>query len=178
MTENVSLTASAYRAFRAPTLNELYRSFRLGNILTLANSDLTAERLTGGEAGARFTAFDDKLLLGGAFFWSEITDPIANVTLTITPTLITRERENLGRTRSRGLDLDATAHLSPHTELSGVYEFADSTVRRFPANTALEGLRIPQVPRHQRSRAGDAGKDRGAGGGVTPHLPPIDFTMS
>jgi outer membrane receptor protein involved in Fe transport len=34
----VSLTAAAYRAFRAPTLNELYRPFRVGNVLTIANS--------------------------------------------------------------------------------------------------------------------------------------------
>jgi outer membrane receptor protein involved in Fe transport len=149
LTENVSLTASAYRAFRAPALNELYRSFRLGNILTLANSDLRAERLTGGEGGARFAAFDDKLVVRGTFFWSVITRPIANVTLSTTPALITRERENLGRTRSRGFDLDATSRLNHYLELSGGYEFADATVLRFPANTLLEGLRIPQVPRHQ-----------------------------
>ncbi|PYV25336.1 MAG: hypothetical protein DMG27_10240 [Acidobacteria bacterium] len=149
LTENVSLTASGYRAFRAPTLNELYRSFRLGNILTLANSDLEAERLTGGEAGARVVALDDRLVVRGTAFWSDITRPIANVTLSVTPALITRERENLGRTRSRGIDLDATARLNHSIELSGGYEFADATVLRFPSNTALEGLQIPQVPRHQ-----------------------------
>src|SRR5256885_3474767 len=46
VSRNVSLTASVYRAFRAPTLNELYRSFRLGNALTLNNPYLTAERPT------------------------------------------------------------------------------------------------------------------------------------
>src|SRR5262249_26313063 len=51
VSENVNLSASVYRAFRAPTLNELYRTFRLGNIITNANPDLVAERLTGGEAG-------------------------------------------------------------------------------------------------------------------------------
>ncbi len=34
--ENVSLYASMNRAFRQPTLNELYRSFRVGDVLTLA----------------------------------------------------------------------------------------------------------------------------------------------
>lgn len=37
------LTATAYGAFRAPSLNELYRTFRLGNVMTLANEGLTAE---------------------------------------------------------------------------------------------------------------------------------------
>ena len=48
----LSLTASGYGAFRAPTLNELYRSFRVGDTLTLANPALEPERLWGGEAGA------------------------------------------------------------------------------------------------------------------------------
>ena len=50
-TPGLSLTASGYGAFRAPTLNELYRSFRVGDALTLANAGLVPERLWGGEAG-------------------------------------------------------------------------------------------------------------------------------
>ncbi|HYG81106.1 MAG TPA: TonB-dependent receptor, partial [Pyrinomonadaceae bacterium] len=103
--ENFSLYASISRAFRQPTLNELYRSFRVGDVLTLANENLRAERLTGGEAGASFSAFGQKLNVRGAFFWAEMTRPVANVTLSVTPALITRQRQNLGRTRSRGLEL-------------------------------------------------------------------------
>jgi outer membrane receptor protein involved in Fe transport len=149
LTENVSLFVSGYRAFRAPTLNELYRSFRVGNILTLANDQLRAERLTGGEAGASLAAFDRKLTVRGTFFWSEITRPVANVTLAVAPNLITRQRQNLGRTRSRGIDVEADARVTSTVSLSGGYQFADATVLRFPANTSLEGLLIPQVARHQ-----------------------------
>ncbi len=49
--KRVAVSAAAYRAFRAPTLNELYRNFRVGNVVTNANAGLRAERLTGGEAG-------------------------------------------------------------------------------------------------------------------------------
>ena len=49
LNEHVSLTGSVYRAFRAPTLNELYRTFRVGNVVTLNNAALNAERLTGAE---------------------------------------------------------------------------------------------------------------------------------
>ena len=148
LTENISLMISGYRAFRAPTLNELYRSFRVGNVLTTANEKLRAERLTGGEAGISAAAFDHKLNIRGTFFWSEITRPIANVTLTVTPALITRQRQNLGRTRSRGVDVEAEARVTNTVSLSGGYQFIDATVLQFPANTFLEGLLIPQVPRH------------------------------
>jgi len=148
LTENVSVSVSGYRAFRAPTLNELYRSFRVGNVLTQANDKLRAERLTGGEAGASVAGFRKKLNVRGTFFWSEITRPIANVTLSTTPALITRQRQNLGRTRSRGIEIEAEARITNSIIVTGGYQFIDATVSKFPANTALEGLLIPQVARH------------------------------
>lgn len=147
--QHFSITASGYRAFRAPTLNELYRSFRLGNVLTQNNPDLIAEQLTGGEAGVNVTALDRKLQLRSTFFWSDIVDPVSNVTLTSTPTLITRQRQNLGRTRSRGIEAESTMHLTKAIDLLGGYSFTDAAVVRFPSNVGLQGLRIPQVPRHQ-----------------------------
>jgi len=147
LTRNVSLVASAYQAFRAPTLNELYRGFRVGNVVTQANSELRAEHLTGAEAGAEFNAFNQKLTGRGTFFWSDVTDPIANVTLNVTPNLITRQRQNLGRTRSRGIDLDAAFHFTRTFELSTGYEFVNASVLSFTANPSLVGLEIPQVPR-------------------------------
>jgi len=146
---HVSLTASFYRSFRSPTLNELYRSFRMGNVLTQANSSLSAERLTGGEAGATVRVFDDRLTVRGNFFWNEVSDPIENVTLTSTPALITRQRQNLGRTRSVGAELDAVVRLTRHTELSGGYQYVAATVVSYPAGTSLVGLDLPEIPRHQ-----------------------------
>jgi outer membrane receptor protein involved in Fe transport len=144
-----SLMASGMRAFRAPTMNELYRSFRVGNVLTLANENLRAERLTGGEGGIRFNSAGDRLVVRGTFFWNEITRPVANVTLTTTPALITRQRQNLGRTRSRGLEFEADARVNQFWKLSAGYLFADASVVRFPVNRTLEGLMVPQVARHQ-----------------------------
>ncbi|MGH9511806.1 MAG: TonB-dependent receptor [Terriglobales bacterium] len=150
VTRNISATASIYRAFRAPTLNELYRSFRLGNVLTNSNAALRAERLTGAEAGVNALALNQKLELRGTFFWSDIVNPVENVTLTTTPSLITRQRQNLGRTRSRGLELDSVFHLNQHTQFSAGYDYTDATVVSFPAaGSSLDGLDIPQVPRHE-----------------------------
>jgi outer membrane receptor protein involved in Fe transport len=146
--ENLILRASIYRAFRAPTLNELYRPFRQGNTLTLANNALTAEQLTGAEAGASYSAWRERLSVRGTFFWSDISDPIANVTLSTAPSLTTQQRQNLGETRSRGAELDAEAHLTSTITLSGGMQYVDATVTSFPANTMLVGLFVPHVPRH------------------------------
>ena len=146
---SLAVTGSAYRSFRAPTLNELYRPFRVGNVLTQANESLEAERLTGFEAGARWGR--GPASLRATLFWMTVDDPIANVTLTVTPALTTQQRRNLGRSRSRGAEVDAEARLSSGLSLSAGYLFADARVIENPADPLLVGLRTPQVPRHQAS---------------------------
>ena len=156
LTSNVSLTASGYRAFRAPTLNELYRGFRAGNVFTEFNPNLRAERLTGAEGGAIVTGWNQRLMLRGNFFWNQITRPVANVTLTTTPSLITRQRQNLGSTVSQGVEFEASGQLSNSITVSGGYQYTHATVTSFsvdPAlsglNPSLVGLNVPQIPRHQ-----------------------------
>jgi outer membrane receptor protein involved in Fe transport len=148
-TRSLSLTAAGYGAFRAPTLNELYRGFRQGSTLTLANPDLVEERLRGGEAGASWHARGDELRLRAVAFLCRIDDPVANVTLVTTPQLVTRQRQNLGRLRSSGLELEGEARLGAHLVGSVGYAFTDSVVQSFAANPSLEGNVVPQVARHQ-----------------------------
>jgi outer membrane receptor protein involved in Fe transport len=145
----VALTGSGYGAFRAPTLNELHRSFRVGNVVTLADPTLRAERLKGADLGA--LAAGRAVSVRATLFWMEVTDTIANVTLTATPTLVTRQRRNLGRIRSRGAELEVEARPGGRWVLSGTAAVTGATVRAFAADPALEGLRLPQVPRQSGS---------------------------
>lgn len=145
---HVSWSASMYRAFRAPTLNELYRPFRQGIVLTEANSALDAERLTGGNAGVEANGWNHRVEFRGIFFFNEIIDPIANVTLSQTSSLITRQRQNMGRTTAPGFEFDATTHITSSFQISGGYQYVAANVNSFPANPALVGLRVAQVPRN------------------------------
>ncbi len=146
---NLSFNLSATHAFRAPTLNELYRSFRVGDVLTLANENLKAEKLTGFESGVNVNAFKQKLFVRSNVFWTDITRPISNVTLRTMPLPIMRQRQNLGRTRTGGFEVETESRIKGSITLSGGYLFSNAKVFRFPANTRLEGLQIPQTPRHQ-----------------------------
>lgn len=139
----VTLRASAYRGFRAPTLNELYRPFRVGNVETDANPDLREESLLGAEIGADF--HPSAGLFGRLnLFRNRIDGAVGNVTLSVTPQLITRRRENLDRVNAQGLE--AEIHLRPQArwEIQASYLYTDSTVER-------TGLRVPQVPLNQGS---------------------------
>jgi outer membrane receptor protein involved in Fe transport len=139
------LTASAYGGFRAPTLNELYRSFRLGNVLTVANEQLRAEHLAGGEAGVRYAR--DHVMLTAVYFHEDVNDPVANITLSSTPALITRQRQNLGSLRAQGVDADVLVSLR-RIQLRGGYEYVNSQVTSFSAQPTLVGNIVPEVPAH------------------------------
>ena len=147
--EHTVLYASAYRSFRAPTLNELYRSFRVGNVQTLANPFLRAEHFTGGEGGVRATMLQDRITVYGVGFWGFVTDPIANVTLSSTPQLIVRMRENLGRVQAPGLQAGINFQITNRIWMSCAYQFIDSTVSSFPVNPALVGNQVPLVPKNE-----------------------------
>ena len=66
--------------FRAPTLNELYRQFRVGTVLTLANDQLGPERLVGGEAGVSIAPLRD-LTIRTTWYDNRVTNPVSNVTI-------------------------------------------------------------------------------------------------
>lgn len=148
----MALTASAYGAFRGPTLNELYRSFRVGDTLTLANPELEAERLSGGEAGTLATRGPVSLRVTA--FVAGVQGAVANVTVSTTPGLVTRRRRNVGRVRSRGLEAEAELLLGSRGAVTAGYALTDARVQSFPDDPALEGRRLPQVPRHQATLQG------------------------
>ena len=136
---------SVYGGFRAPTLNELYRSFRVGNIVTQANSQLGAEHLAGGEAGLRYVR--SRYMLSGTFFRDRVDDPIANVTQSETPDLIVRQRQNMGALEAKGADIDGLLVLW-RFQLRAGYEYVHSIVISFSAVPGLVGKAVPQTPAH------------------------------
>lgn len=142
----ISLYGAASRSFRAPTLNELYRGFRVGDVVTNPNANLRAEISRNYEGGANLSL--GSTYIRANYFETEINRAIANVTISSTPGLITRQRQNAGSVRVSGLEIDAETRFR-RVLLSGGYLYSDSRVREFPSNTHLVGNALPQVPRHQ-----------------------------
>jgi outer membrane receptor protein involved in Fe transport len=147
--DGISLTGAFSTGFRQPTLNELYRSFRVGNVLTVANENLRAERAKTGEAGILVSGFGNRVYARAVTFCTEIKQPVSNVTLSTTLSLITRQRQNLGSTRSCGIEADSQFRVRNDLYLSAGYLFVDARVKSFPADRSLENLRVPQVAKNQ-----------------------------
>jgi outer membrane receptor protein involved in Fe transport len=150
------LRAAVQHAFRRPTLNELYRPFRAGTVITEANAALRTERVTAFELGADYERL--AFAAHAAVFWNELTDAVGNVTLATGPGTfplfgfipaggIGRQRLNLDRVRVRGLEVSARWRVRPELEFDAAWLCDDAVVRRAAVAPALAGRRLAQVPR-------------------------------
>ncbi|MGH9688615.1 MAG: TonB-dependent receptor [Candidatus Acidiferrales bacterium] len=139
---HISWSASVYRAFRAPTLNELYRGFRVGPVTTNPNFALTAERLTGGESGIDVTGFQRRFEVRAVYFYNQIINPIANVPINST----TNQRENLGRISAPGFEINGVSRITDRFQLSVGYQYVDSKVVDAPGQPDLLGTWVDEVP--------------------------------
>jgi outer membrane receptor protein involved in Fe transport len=143
----LAINASAFRAYRAPTENELYRTGQVGSQTTLPNPDLLSERATGWETGIHA----DLPTIGTvrvSYFWTQINRPITALTLSTTPTSELLKRENLGQIESRGVSLDFASRPASWVGIEGGYQYADATVTANAKEPSLVGNWIPQVARN------------------------------
>ena len=150
-TPSTDLRASVYQGFRVPTLNELYRVFRVRSDVTVANPSLVPERSTGGELGIeqRWGPFQGRF----TGYWNDVKDLVTNVTLATPlpdcpPGTTCRQRQNLDLSRIRGLETELTLRPSPQWRLLASYIFTDAKVLNAPQQPGLEGKRLAQVPQH------------------------------
>jgi outer membrane receptor protein involved in Fe transport len=161
ITRQISIHGSGYRAFRTPTMNELYRSFQVGSTSTVANADLVSERATGAEGGVNIHL--PRVSAQAGYFWIEINRPVAAPQIASTATTITLKRVNLGQVQSQGFDTSVT--VNEGRALSGTigYQYAHSVVTKFAVDQTLVGKWLPDVPResataqvrYQKANIGD-----------------------
>ncbi len=131
---------SVYRGFRAPTLNELYRSYRVGNDEIHANGALRPEKLTAGEGGLLFSRGPASTRVTG--FWNVLDNTITNVTISTSPSLNIRQRQNADKMRSIGVEFEGDVRLPRSVSVSVTGAITSS---RFTGNTRLKHYRVPQV---------------------------------
>jgi outer membrane receptor protein involved in Fe transport len=160
LSAEASLHAAAYRAHRTPTLNELHRGFTVGAIVTNPTPLLDPETLTGVEGGVLFTRGIASARLTA--FWNELDHAITNVTIRPTPPIL-RERQNTDTVRAAGFELEADVRPNERWTFGGLIGVTRSTFVDAPAQPAIEGNRVPQVPSFQ------------VGGNVT-YVDPRGFT--
>lgn len=151
---------SLYRGFRSPTLNELYRPFRVGNDITEANPQLKNESISGASIEASWDP-TSSVSLSAEWFANELDDMIANVVLSTEPGFhdlcgfvpeggSCGQRLNVRKSSSQGFRLNARwlphnqhtvslsyLHLDTRFDSSvGTYDFAGNPFPLAPKNAA------------------------------------------
>jgi outer membrane receptor protein involved in Fe transport len=156
----LTLRAAAYRGWRLPTLNELYRPFRVGPDATAANAALAPERLAGYEFGATLAPLPG-ISLAATWFDNRLEGAIANVTVGrgagsfpgvgfVAAGGAYRVRQNLDAIDATGIEVDAEASRGAGFARAS-WSHVTSQVSAAGAAIALDGLAPAQTPRDQVS---------------------------
>ena len=160
----IRIRGAAYTGWRLPTLNELYRPFRVGADATAASAELDPERLHGIEVGVDWRP-SSKAQLSATVFANRLKDAIANVTLGAGPGVFPgvgfvaaggafRQRQNIDAIETHGLEIDGEYARGPwRTVLS--YALSDARVEASGVASPLDGLQPAQIPKHQASLSVD-----------------------
>jgi len=149
------LRAAAYAGFRAATLNELHRPFRVGNDITEANAGLKPERLYGIELGA---GGEGPVAWQGTFFYNRLVDPITNVTIGfgpgtfpvagfVPPGGVLRQRQNAGAIDAIGFEGEIRGDITPSLSWNGALLWNWARVDGGAAAPQLTGNEPAQTPR-------------------------------
>ncbi len=178
---HVKLRSAAYLGWRLPTLNELYRPFRVGADATAANPALKPERMKGAELGLAWSSYLGEptipplpessgaaeaasrpfIRLGATIFANRLTDAIGNVTLGSGPgTFPGVGFVGAGGAYRQRLNLDAINARGVELDLgfkagpwhtAASYAYTHARVRATGAALPLNRQTPAQVPSHMAS---------------------------
>jgi outer membrane receptor protein involved in Fe transport len=155
--------AAAYRAFRAPTLDNLYRAFAIPGGIFFGNSMLKPETLEGAEAGVDFNR--GPIRFQATAFANRIKHLITSRNLAdseLPPGFFFGSRLiNAGRARSRGVEAELDWQLSRSLTGMLAYTHADSIVTDNPEDPLSVGLQQAGVPKNRFSAGVDWTGPRG-----------------
>jgi vitamin B12 transporter len=157
LTPDLWLRSAAYAGFRAPTLNELHRPFRVGNDVTEANPLLKPEKLYGIEGGIGGDALFN---WQATAFYNQLNDPITNVTIGVGPGTIAalpiagfipaggtlRQRQNAGEIDAYGVEGDAHGDLLTALTWRAAFAYTHARVEGGSIAPQLTGLKPAQTP--------------------------------
>ena len=154
---NWSFNALVFTGFRAPTLNELYRPFRVRNDITESNPSLVNETIAGGELGLFYRDEANTLQISG--FHYGMDDMITNVFLHddtgfdplcgfVPGGGSCSQRQNVGESEVQGLEMAWRWDASTGVEFLFNYLFSETEILQ-SAQPLLLGKAFPLAPEHK-----------------------------
>ncbi len=155
VTRAFALRAAGYTAFRAPTLDNLYRGASVPDGIFYPNAALTPETLKGGEVGADYIKGDLRVQV--TLYTSIIRNLLTfrNLDASELPPgfLFGARNINAGSARSRGIEGELSWTPSTPWTVHAGYTHADSIITANALDPASVGLQQAYIPRHKLSGA-------------------------
>ena len=152
-----ALRGAVYRAFRAPTLDNLYRGASVPGYILYGNAALTPETLEGVEAGFDFARGPIRFEVTA--YASRISDFLTYRYLPADALPagfdVGARLINAGRARSRGVEAELTWRPAFSLAATLAYTYADSIVTRNPEDPASVGVQQSGIPRNRVSAGVD-----------------------
>jgi outer membrane cobalamin receptor len=153
LTETLALRAAYYTAFRAPTLDNLYRAFSVPFGIFYANPALVPENLKGGEVG--FDVHSGPLRMQVTAYTNSIDDLITSRNLDFSELpagfFFGSRNINAGKARSRGAEIEAQMQVATGLSAQFAYTYADSVITANDLDPASVGKQVGSVPRNRAS---------------------------
>lgn len=167
LTGKTSLRGAVGKAFRSPTLNNLYRGdWSYGFWTYRGNPDLGPEKLWSYELGID-QKWSDGFTVKTTIYQTNAKDFIYIVTTDAVNGI--REYNNIGKVRIRGVEVEADYRPAPGWFLYGNYSYNESKIREFKENTVLEGKYLPWIPKWEASIGVTYSNPRIITAGLTGH---------
>lgn len=145
-----SIRGSVGKAFRAPTLNDLYSTFVWGTSVWAGNPNLDPETVVSYELGIdqKISAAADLSLTAyhndAKDFIGFITpDPVGNPSY--------REKQNIGEVSTQGLELELHYRMNEQWSLALNGTYNRSVVEKYTADPSIEGNLLPESPKYKGS---------------------------
>jgi iron complex outermembrane receptor protein len=142
--EQTTLRISGGKAFRAPTVYELYRTWTTsGGITYASNPRLKPEKTLSWDAGVT-QGFWEGAKFTATYFENNISDLIYSTSTA--PTW--KDKVNAGKAESKGVELEAEQRFGSLLRLFANYTHTDATIRENSAAPLSVGKRMTEVPEH------------------------------
>lgn len=147
ISEDTTLRLSWGKAFRPPTLADLYRtSLVFGTMVSYSNPDLKPETITSYEAGLTQRLFNGRTVINASVFYNDMEDLISGAYMGYEDGLFVYKSINVGRCESQGFEVALHQRLTSWLGISGNYTYTDSEVKENEADPASVGAKLEMVP--------------------------------
>jgi len=148
-TKSTSLRASIGKAFRAPTVSDLYSNWVYYSNVYAGNPNLDPETVISYEIGVDQKIGDGNIHITA--YRSDAEDFIYSIDPLDPLSTNYKEKTNVGEVEIQGVEFEVDYTFTDALKVMANYTYNESKIKKFEANSALEGKYLTYIPKNKAS---------------------------